>query len=312
MNLITPSLGFSCAVGIPSGHDFRDADALINKGRRALFITPWRGRSLIGTSYALAAAETARAQVSPADIRQFLAEINRAYPPAQLQLRDVLLVHSGCVPIVGTHPATGDIQLAKHHQIRDHRQDGWPGLLSVVGVKYTTARYVAERVIDHVCTVWGQRPGPSRSAHIPLHGGHMEQFASFLRAEIHRRPGGLEEDVVRHLVYNYGTAYADVLPYMPAHCSGEAWKAVRAAEVLHGIEHEMAQKLTDIVLRRTDLGTAGHPGNEQLWHCARVMGEKLGWDQTRIRQEVDEVTALFPTHMEQSHDVESRVANTAV
>ena len=117
--------------------------------------------------------------------------------------------------MVGTHPVTGDIQLAKHHQIRDHRQDGWQGLLSVVGVKYTTARYVAEKVIDQVFAAWGQRPVRSRSATTPLHGGGMEQYSDFLRTEIQRRPQGLTEDMVRHLVSNYGTAYAEVLPYMP-------------------------------------------------------------------------------------------------
>jgi glycerol-3-phosphate dehydrogenase len=312
INLITRSLEFPCAVGVQSWQDFHDPDALINTGSRFLFITPWRGQSLIGTAYTLPTSETARAQVTSHDLTQFLAEINHAYPAAQLHYQDVSFVHGGFVPIVGTHPVTGDIQLAKHHHIRDHRQDGWQGLLSVVGVKYTTARYVAERVVDHVFAMWEQRPVPSRSASTPLPGGAMERYANFLHAEIRRRPCGLGEDTVRHLVSNYGTAYSEVLPYMPVYNAGEAWEAVRTAEVLYGIEHEMAQKFADIVFRRTDLGTVGHPGRAQLWHCAKVMGAKLGWEHTRIQQEFDEVTAIFPVYTEQYHDVESRVASTVV
>jgi glycerol-3-phosphate dehydrogenase len=312
INLITRSLEFPCAVGVQSWQDVHDPDALINTGSRFLFITPWRGRSLIGTAYTLPPAETSRVQVTPDDIRQFLAEINRAYPPAQLHYHDVSFVHSGSVPIVDTPPITGTIQLAKHHHICDHRQDGWQGLLSVVGVKYTTARYVAERVVAQVFQVWGQRPGPSRSASTPLPGGATERFADFLQAEIRRRPCDLGEDTVRHLVSTYGTAYAAVLPYVPVHRAEEAWEAVRTAEVLYGIEHEMAQKFTDIVFRRTDLGTAGHPGRGLLWHCAKVMGAQLGWEQTRIQQEFDEVTAQFSVYTEQYHDVNSRVGSTVV
>ena len=312
MNLMTRSLELPCALGIQSRQDYRDADTLINKGSRLLFITPWRGQSLIGTAYTLAAAETERPQVTPQDIEQFLTDINAAYPAAQLHPQDVSFVHGGFVPMVGTHPVTGDIQLAKHHQIRDHRQDGWHGLLSVVGVKYTTARYVAEKVIDQVFAVWGQRPVRSLSATTPLYGGGMEQYSDFLRTEVQRRPQGLTEDMVRHLVSNYGTAYAEVLQYRHEHKSAEGWAAVMSAEVLYGIEHEMAQKLSDIVFRRTDLGTAGHPGDGRLWDCAKVMGSRLGWSQARMQQEIDEVTAIFPACREQCHHADPRVASTAV
>jgi glycerol-3-phosphate dehydrogenase len=312
MNLITRSLDLPCAVGVQSWQDYRDADTLINKGSRFLFITPWRGHSLIGTAYTLAASETQRLQVMPQDLERFLTDINGAYPAAQLRPQDVSFVHSGFVPMAGTHPVTGDIQLAKHHQIRDHRQDGWQGLLSVVGVKYTTARYVAEQVIDQVFAVWGQRPRRSLSATTPLYGGGMERYTDFLHTEIQRRPDGLTADMVRHLVSNYGTAFTEVLPYMHEHRGVEGWAAVVSAEVLYGIEHEMAQKLSDIVLRRTDLGTVGHPGHGRLWDCAKVMGSRLGWTQGRMQQEIDEVTAIFPACMEQCHHADSRVASTAV
>jgi glycerol-3-phosphate dehydrogenase len=285
---------------------------LINKGSRFLFITPWRGHSLIGTAYTLAAPETEHLQIMSQDIDHFLADINGAYPAAQLRPQDVSFVHGGFVPMMGTHPVTGDIQLAKHHQIRDHRQDGWHGLVSVVGVKYTTARYVAEKVVDHVFAVWEQRPMRSRSATIPLYGGGMEHYTDFLHTEIQRRPDGLTEDMVRHLVSNYGTAYTEVLSYVHEHRGAEGWAAVVAAEILYGIEHEMAQKLSDIVLRRTDLATAGHPGHGCLWECAKVMGSRLGWNQARMQQEIDEVSAIFPVCREQYHHADSRVASTSV
>jgi glycerol-3-phosphate dehydrogenase len=312
INLITRSLALPCAIGVPCWQDYRDADTLINKGRRLLFVTPWRGQSLIGTTYSLVDSESAGIHITPQDIDDFLTDINHVYPPAQLQRQDVSFVHGGLIPIAGSHPVTGDIQLAKHHQIRDHRRDGWQGLLSVVGVKYTTARYVAEKVIDHVFAVWGQRPVRSLTAHTPLYGGQTEQFSNLLHTESRRRPYGLQAEVVRHLVSSYGTAYPDVLAYLPEQHSTEPWEAVRTAEVLYGVEHEMAQKYTDIVFRRTDLGTIGHPGRVRLWHCVKVMGARLGWCPTKIQQEFDEVEAKFPANTERSHDAEPRVASPAI
>ena len=46
--------------------------------------------------------------------------------------------------------------------------------------------------------------------------------------------------------------------------------AVTAAEIVHVIREEMALHLTDIVLRRTAIGAAGHPGAELLAACARI------------------------------------------
>jgi glycerol-3-phosphate dehydrogenase len=56
----------------------------------------------------------------------------------------------------------------------------------------------------------------------------------------------------------------------------------------------MAQKLGDVVFRRTDLGTGAHPGAAALRICAHVMARELGWDEPRMRQELKEVETAFP------------------
>ncbi len=69
---------------------------------------------------------------------------------------------------------------------------------------------------------------------------------------------------------------------------------VLRAEILHGVRAEMACKLSDVVFRRTDLGTAGDPGEELLRDCAALMGAELGWDEARIQKELEEVRGAFP------------------
>jgi glycerol-3-phosphate dehydrogenase len=70
--------------------------------------------------------------------------------------------------------------------------------------------------------------------------------------------------------------------------------AVLSAEIQYGIEAEMAQKLADIIFRRTELGTIGHPGRLRLRLCAEVMGARLGWDEATIQRELQEVEQQFP------------------
>ena len=78
--------------------------------------------------------------------------------------------------------------------------------------------------------------------------------------------------------------YAETLP----------GSTVTKAEVVHAIREEMAQKLGDIVFRRTNLGTGGDPGEPALRECADLMASECGWDEGRLQKEIKEVRTFFP------------------
>lgn len=289
MNLVTRPLFENYAVGISSPKSYRDANAVIQKGSRFLFVAPWRGKSMIGTYYAPYDDRPDNFQVSEAQITEFMDEINRALPDAKLTLDDVEFVQSGLLPRTGIDAKSGEPQIAKHYQIYEQ-----PGLLSVVGVKYTTARDVAEKVIDRVFKSLGQRSGKSLSSVTPIDGGDIQEFASFLAQAISEQCDRLPEAIVRSLVYNYGSNYSQVLKYVDETAmTTNQEMAILKAEVLYGIKQEMAQTLSDMVFRRTELGTAGHPGEQLLNTCAETMATELGWSQSKLEQELQEVLARF-------------------
>lgn len=295
INLVTRPLFHTYAVGLASRKRFRDSDAVVDKGNRLLFTAPWRGRSMIGTDYIAYKGDPNDFGVTEEEIQDFIAEINQAYPAAELTRADVSLVQAGLVPISGVDPKTGSVRLTKHVTIDDHQREGVRGLFSVVGVKYTTARHVAATLLDLIGAQRGQALPPSHSAVTPLYGGQIEQFDTFLHAALRNPPSGLTPALMRQLVYNHGSAYPEVLRYLErvdGSC-GElpAELALLKAETLHGVRQEMAQKLADIVFRRTELGTAGYPGDQALHFCAEVMGAELGWSPVRIQQELHEVYA---------------------
>ena len=92
---------------------------------------------------------------------------------------------------------------------------------------------------------------------------------------------------VLNLLHNHGSEYGDVLRYLcgsPSLAGTLGDSSVVKAAVVHAVRDEMAQKLGDVAFRRTDLGTAGHPGTAALTECADIMATELGWSQTRKRQ----------------------------
>jgi glycerol-3-phosphate dehydrogenase len=126
---------------------------------RFLFLVPWRGLTMVGTSY-----EPADIPERPDTVGRFLGEAQEAFPWADLRAEDVTVVHRGLVPGKG-----GAAGLATRTLVVDHDGDGTaPGLLTVVGVKLTTARGVAEAAIDLVARRLSRAPAPCRTAVTPL------------------------------------------------------------------------------------------------------------------------------------------------
>ncbi len=124
---------------------------------RFLFLVPWQGRTIAGTSYE-------PVEAAPSDPRTFLDDAAKAFPWADLAWRDVALVHEGLVP--GARDASG---LSTRARLVDHEaEDGLPGLVTVQGVKYTTARAVAERAVDLVVRRLGRDFPASRTSRTPL------------------------------------------------------------------------------------------------------------------------------------------------
>jgi glycerol-3-phosphate dehydrogenase len=126
-------------------------------GGRFLFLVPWGGRTIVGTSYE-------PAEAPPSDPFAFLDEAARAFAWAGIGRGDVALVHEGLVPGRG-----GVSGLSTRPRLHDHEAEhGLPGLVSLQGVKYTTARAVAERAVDLVVRRLGRASPPCRTAVTPL------------------------------------------------------------------------------------------------------------------------------------------------
>ena len=301
MNVVTRPLFEGYAVGLLGDNGYADSGSLARKSGSLLFVTPWRGRSIAGTSYVPYSGDPDAMKATAGDVQALLDALNAAHPAGALTLQDVDFVHIGLLP-AGRYAVSGRaVEVSRHYRILDHAGDGAAGLLSVVGVKYTTARDVAQRLVSRIFRMRGQEPAPSRTASTRLPGGEIERFDAFLQAEVARRPCGLGPEAVRGLVYNYGSAYPQVLAYMQAgggdlvgNGAGlDLEMALLRAQAIYAMREEMALRLSDVILRRTDLGSAAHPGLDRLGFVARVMAAELGWSEARVQEEIESVDSLY-------------------
>lgn len=293
VNVVTRQLFKNYAVGIYGKRRYEDKDSILNKGSRLFFVTPWRNHSVVGTALSFYDRNPDDLRVTRNDVQSFLNDFNLAYPDAKLKPEDVLFVHKGFLPSSGLNSKTRDVQISKKYRILNHRQDGLEGIVSVIGVKYTTARDVAEKAIDHIFQIWGRKFSRSLSSATAVYGGEIERFEDFLKEGVRKDSSRIEENLIKRLLYNYGARYSEVLKYFNPSPGEPSSYAVLRAEVLHGIREEMVLKLSDIVLRRTELGSAGHPGTEALQICAKTMQEEMGWSLARMQQELEEVNKVY-------------------
>jgi len=290
-NLVTRQLWPNVAAGIPTRTSGRDSQGQSVERGRTLFIAPWLRYSVVGTFHAHYhdAPETFR--LDRPTIQSWLDELNATIPAARLTLDDVLHIHRGFLPAQPPDDQADSVHLVRESNIYDHHhEDGIAGLISVVGVKYTTARYTAEKIVDLALAHLGQPAIPGQTANTPLWGGSMEALSPFMIEAVAKRPAHLQRQQMMHLVFSYGTDYETILAY------GEeepAWLQpigsrtdVLAAEIIHAVRDEMARTLLDVILRRTELGTTGMPTLACLKRCVALMAGELGWDEQKCEQEI--------------------------
>ena len=278
----------------------RDPDAILSRQSRHLFLVPWRDYTLVGVWHKVYEGAPESCTVSEYELQGFIDEINGTYPALALKRADVLMRGSGLVLFGDNEPGAVHLSYGKRSRLVDHFRDhGIQGLVTLIGVRYTTARRDAARAVELVAKKLGKTARYKQSSARPVFGGDIDSFDEFMRHGLAHRPEGLGVEAGRALLHNYGSRHRDVLKYThedPGWIETLGTSTVTKAEVVHAVREEMAEKLEDVVLRRTELGTAGHPGHEALAGCAQIMAPELGWDTERLHSEVQQLERLFLLH----------------
>lgn len=250
---------------------------------RLYFFMPWRGVTMAGTYYREYTGSPDGLQVTDADIDSYLAELNSCLPDGKLARGDILAVHAGILPCRRQARPGREPDLLRHFRYTDHAQhDGIEGLVSVCGIKYTTARGAAETVVVQVARKLRKTIAPSstRRAHLP--GGDIPDWADFRRGMGAAHPE-VPEAALDRLLSLYGTEAKALFALAGPQPGADA---LLRAEARFCLRNEMPQTLGDLVFRRTGIASAGLPPAEALRAWADAMGAELNWSADRIQAEI--------------------------
>ncbi len=292
MNLVTSRPAHDMALAAPA-----IAKAAAGKGAsgRMLTLVPWHGRALVGTAHSDTFVKAGDLAVDSADVEAFIADANAAFPALRLSSADVTLLHRGIVP--AQRGRNGRVELLASSQVLDHAREGAAGAISVIGVKYTTARAVGARAAAAAAKRLGAYTRRTDTDVTILPGAGISDHEA-LTIETARAVGlELAPPIVRHLNAIYGDRSAAIVRLMAERSD---WRMPLApgkpnvgAEVIHAIRAEMARTVADIVIRRTELGAAGHPGAAIVEAVAAIAAEEFGWDADRRTKEVAAVAEFY-------------------
>ncbi|MBV9818779.1 MAG: glycerol-3-phosphate dehydrogenase/oxidase [Solirubrobacterales bacterium] len=255
---------------------------------RLILVVPWDGRYLIGTTDRRFDDDPGEARADEDEIDYLLTETNRLIPGADLTPDDILFTYSGIRPLPYL-PGRSEWKLPRSHIIHDHAPE-IRGLVSIVGGKLTTYRSLAEETVDKVFALLGRKPPPCVTRDLSLPGAKVADLDHFRNA--FATSSGLSGPVADRLVDVYGSRAADVLrvgagsPELlsPFH---ESTGAI-GAELIFAFREELAQTLTDALMRRTMAGLSPDRGLGCAERAARIIARDIGWDSRRTTEEVED------------------------
>ncbi|HUG42751.1 MAG TPA: FAD-dependent oxidoreductase [Acidobacteriota bacterium] len=275
VNLVTRQVLSGAALALPSRFAGEE---------RILFVVPWKNRSLIGTWHFPHTGAELRPRVTAAAIKEFLQEINAAFPAAALSLDDVCHVQAGFLPAHATKSGRRPPRLIRESQVCDHfKEEGLERMITVVGVKYTTARHAAQLAVDLALRRLGRPHVPCRTDRTEL-ACMRAQDQTIQEGAAGRTVSGLAPQPFSRPFRSDGVDRGDRHVTFSAVPAEE--KSDLPAQVASAVRSEMAQTLTDVLRRRTAVGAAGPPDRSVVDESARLMAEALGWTAARKASEV--------------------------
>jgi glycerol-3-phosphate dehydrogenase len=262
-----------------------DVGLTIRVPGKVVFLVPWPGYWLIGTTDAPYGGPIDRPTAGHDEVDELLATVNGVLE-VDLHRADVVGTYAGLRPLIA--PSNGSTVTAS----REHRVAVEPnGLVRVSGGKYTTYRVMAADTVDDALAVLGERPRdrPSATAGHRLVGAadrsELDRLAHDL-AESARLP----QPIAARLVARHGVEATDVIDLATA----DDLQAVLPgsehleAEVAWAARREVALSLDDVLSRRMRLAQVlPDRGASIAPRVAQIMGNELDWDVDRQAREVE-------------------------
>jgi glycerol-3-phosphate dehydrogenase len=236
--------------------------------RRVMYLVPWLGHALIGTTDVPYGDEPGRPRASDEEVDYLLRHV-AAY--LDVEPIEPLSTFAG-VRALASDARHGTGRASREHVVRELA----PGYVAVAGGKLTTYRRIAAEAADRVADHVGLRRA-STSADVPLAGAWDGTRPDIALAAL--TGAGLDADAAATVVGRYGAdalAIAEVCRAEP--CWATPLGSGVLAEAVFAVRDEAAVEVADVTLRRTVLALSTR--DHARAHAAAVadaMGAELDW-----------------------------------
>jgi glycerol-3-phosphate dehydrogenase len=250
---------------------------------RSIFVLPWLGRTLIGTTDNDYEGSLDHVPAGADDIEYLLAATN-AFFASSIEVSDLTGAYAGVRPLIATGDPKKSVDISRKAELYETSS----GLVTITGGKLTTWRRMAKLAVDRIVEREG-REALCRTHEIPL--GMATDPSSLPGAE------GLDQRQRHSLAHRYGHAAVEVL----AIAAGDGALSSRVspdlpdlvAEGAFAVRREQARSLADVLLRRTRLGLLdarrlAAPGAEGAEAMAHAIAAELGWTERERVAQLDE------------------------
>jgi glycerol-3-phosphate dehydrogenase len=250
-------------------------------GGRTVFVLPWLGRTLVGTTDNDYEGSVEHVPPGDEDVVYLLEAVN-AFFGTELGVDDLSGAYAGVRPLISTGDPKKSVDISRKAELYETSS----GLVTITGGKLTTWRRMAKLAVDRVVEREG-RDAPCRTEEIQL--GMPVEASSLPDA------AGVDEASREHLAGRYGHAANLVMrlaatdPTLAERISPDLPDI--AAEAAFAADHEQAHTVGDVLLRRTRLGLLDarrlcEADAEGPRVVARAMAGQLDWDEARVEREV--------------------------
>lgn len=247
--------------------------------KRAMFVIPWEGTTIIGTTDIDHDPSLDKTYSEPfasgQEIKYVMQTMDLLFPGLGLKQDDLISTFSGLRPIVrgSADSPSGE---SRAHALWDE-----DGLITITGGKYTTFRIMSRQTVEKVLFKLG-RPPSIKLKHIinPLPKIEMRNIDAATMHYLMGRHGGETGE----LVAASGAGEMEHIGKMP-----NVWAELRWAARDEGVVH-----LADLLLRRVRIGMLLPNGALDFLERIRTTAQgELGWDDERWQSEVEVYKATW-------------------
>ncbi|HCM60390.1 MAG TPA: glycerol-3-phosphate dehydrogenase [Bacteroidales bacterium] len=251
-----------------------------------MMIMPWREHSLIGTTDKEFLGDPDDYRVSMESIDEIIENVN-TYFGRKISREDIIHAYGGLRPLVDDQ-TKGSYETSRKYEVYDNAADGIGGMITVEGGKYTTSRSLAREVLKMISAKLDRTLADSVSDNLYLSGCEIRDMKQFMIRQ-HLNYKDFSRNTVEYVSRNYGTESQVVFRLArsnPRFAEVVTHDGEILAEVVYAIQYESVKTLSDIMLRRTGIGTLGNPGKAVIDKVAALAAGMMGWSDKRKEEEI--------------------------